>query len=157
MDDPDLLHHLLRHSAPPESPPAPPDNTAYFQIWQIEQQHMNSRWTVATFFFSISFAIFGFSFQAYSNHLIPQIARISGMLIYWFAFLLFRRFNTYTEILRTLLYEMEITGKTTLDLQQRVRQRMRRDPRRRVTATRLLLAFGILYTLGVAALWWFNL
>lgn len=40
-----------------------PQDDAYLQIWKIEQDHSRTRWTVTTFFLSISFAILGLSFD----------------------------------------------------------------------------------------------
>src|SRR5689334_18874941 len=54
----------------------------YLKIWEIDQANTNTRWTVTTFFFSISFAIFGFSFQAQLAYPLPTVARISGLIIY---------------------------------------------------------------------------
>jgi hypothetical protein len=40
------------------------DNDSYLKIWQADQEYIRTRWTVTTFFMSVSFAISGFSFQA---------------------------------------------------------------------------------------------
>jgi hypothetical protein len=161
----EYLRHLLDTTAAPaqrpagaaerSSPVAPlNDDEIYLKIWEIEQAHVNSRWTVATFFLSVSFAIFGFSFQAQLTQPLPQIARLSGLIIYWFAYALFTRFNLYTELLRTYMYEMETANRTRITIQTRARQLMRTGIRWQLSATRLLLYFGFLYTVGVGLLWW---
>lgn len=153
--------HLTQAAAPADAAPSSAasqiDNETYLKIWELEQGHTNNRWTVATFFLSVSFAIFGFSFQAQLAAPLPLIARISGLLVYWFAYMLFTRFNLYTELLRTYLYELETSHRTTLDIQTRARQRLRGASRRRLSATRLLFYFGILYAVGVTVLWWLGL
>src|SRR5258708_2360979 len=72
------------------------DDDAYLKIWQVDQEHSKSRWTLTTFFMSVSFAILGFSFQ---DKLAPSTSlaiRISGLLIYWFAYVMFQLFLTTT-------------------------------------------------------------
>ena len=56
------------------------NDETYLKVWEIEQNHVNTRWTVATFFFSISFAIFGFSFQPQLATPLSSLVRVSGML-----------------------------------------------------------------------------
>jgi hypothetical protein len=120
----------------------------YFKIWTADIEHTKTRWTVATFFFSVSFAIFGFSFQAQLSKPLPNIARISGLVIYWFAYIIFSRFNQYTKFLREYLKEMEDQEHVACKLQTRFGQMDKR-----MSATKLLVYFGILYTLGVVVLW----
>jgi hypothetical protein len=163
MDERDhaQVRRLLSHAPavpPPLTPSAPPvplapdvDDTIYLKIWELEQVHVNNRWTVATFFLSVSFAIFGFSFQAQLAAPLPLITRIVGLAIYWLAFALFQRFNSYTRFLRGYLRDMERTHRTTLDVQTRAAREM---PRRSLYASRLLFVFGLLYTVGVALLAW---
>src|SRR5262249_901448 len=116
----------------------------------LEQQQTSTRWTVATFFLSVSFAIFGFSFQAGLAKPLPLIARVSGLAIYWFAYALFLRFNVYTRFLRGYQRELENARRTTLDVQTRARVRLGAQ---RLSATWLLGYFGLLYTLTVVGLW----
>lgn len=144
-------------AAVPHTIPASVDDATYLKIWEIEQGHTSTRWTVATFFLSVSFAILGFSFQAQLTYPPSLIARVSGLFIYWFAYLLFTRFNLYTELLRTYMYELELQKRTSLDIQTRTRQKLRAGLRWHLSATRLLFYFGLLYTSGVALLWWFKL
>jgi hypothetical protein len=89
--DAQYLRHLLHDSRPPLGHSAPVDSDraadqvsdeTYLKIWEIDQANTSTRWTVTTFFFSVSFAIFGFSFQAQLAYPIPTVARISGLIIY---------------------------------------------------------------------------
>src|SRR5437868_2053384 len=97
-------------------PPAPDkiDNDTYLRLWQLEQEHGRTRWTIATFFMGISFAIFGFSFQKEVAPLTAGIARITGLVIYWFAYMLFLRFFSYGNTLRGYIRELEQADRTTL-------------------------------------------
>ena len=122
----------------------------YLKIWAAELEHTKTRWTVSTFFFSISFAIFGFSFQAQLSKPLPNIARISGLVIYWFAYLIFNQFNQYTRLLREYLRELEDQGLTSIKLQTRLIKTKRS---KKVSATNLLIYFGIVYTIAVIVLW----
>jgi hypothetical protein len=150
MSDQDYLRDILGR------PPGASDkqDELYLKIWELEQQQSSTRWTVATFFLSISFAIFGFSFQSGLAAPLSLIARISGLAIYCFAYALYNRFNTYTRFLRGFLRELETSQRTTLDVQTRVAQQF---GSRHGSATRLLAYFGLLYVATIAALWWFGL
>jgi hypothetical protein len=124
----------------------------YLKIWQTEQAHMRTRWTVVTFFLSISFAILGFSFQ---SKIAPQEAlaiRISGVLIYWFAYILLLHFYAYTKFLRTYLVDMEKSGRSTLDIQSKA-DASRLGAHQQLSTTKLLFIFGIIYTVGIIILW----
>jgi len=39
------------------------NDDVYLKIWDIEQKHTTTRWTLMTFYLSVSFAIFGISLQ----------------------------------------------------------------------------------------------
>ena len=123
----------------------------YLKIWAAELEHTKTRWTVSTFFFSVSFAIFGFSFQAQLSKPLPNIARSTGLVIYWFAYLIFSRFNQYTKLLREYLKELEDQNLTSIKLHTRLQQKSKGN--NRVSATKLLIYFGILYTIAVIAFW----
>lgn len=129
----------------------------YFKIWTAEQEHTKTRWTVSTFFFSISFAIFGFSFQAQLSKPLSNIARISGAVIYWFAYLIFTQFNQYTRFLRSYLKELENEELTSVKLETKSEQFMKSKRCRIMSATKLLLYFGILYLITVIHIWIFKL
>ena len=133
--------------------PTTDEDDAYLKIWQIEQEHVRTRWTVATFFMSVSFAILGFSFQQNLASSAALAIRLCGLFIYWFAYILFSRFNDYSQFLRTYLAEMESSNRTSLDLQSKARTALRRKTERRLSAGQLLLAFGVIYTIGVGLLW----
>lgn len=124
----------------------------YLKIWQTEQAHMRTRWTVVTFFLSISFAIFGFSFQNQLPRSEAVAIRISGLLIYWFAYILLLHFYAYSKFLRTYLVEMEKSGRTTLDIQSKA-DMLRVGFNKRLSTTRLLLLFGLIYSVGIIVLW----
>lgn len=127
-------------------------DSVYLKIWQTEQQHMRTRWTVVTFFLSISFAILGLSFQSKFSSPEALAVRISGLFIYWFAYLLLLHFYAYTKFLRAYLIEMEKSGRTTLDIQSKA-DLSRLGSTKILSTTRLLFLFGLIYTVGIIALW----
>ncbi len=139
-----------------QSQPQIKDST-YLKIWQIEQAHQRTRWTVVTFFMSISFAILGFSFQSSMVRSESLAIRISGLLIYWFAYVLLVQFYSYTKFLRDYLLEMEKSGRTTFDIQSKIAlahisgSGSKRGSRK--STVRLILYFGLIYTFGVILLW----
>lgn len=130
----------------------------YWRVWQTEQEHLKVRWNNATFFISISFAILGFSFQ---DHLSPSAAlavRVSGLVIYWFAYALFLYFHRYTLLLRSYLRDMEVSGDVTFTFQAKTDATMRPDNiLKRTQSTWLLFYFGLLYTAGIILLSWLGL
>ena len=118
----------------------------YLKIWDIEQKHTNTRWTLMTFYLSVSFAIFGLSFQT-KDLIVPLFVPLSVAIgIYWFAYLLFKRFNDFNEYLRSKLAQLENDGKTSLHLQNESKRYLQRN--KRLSATKLIFAFGILYTIA---------
>jgi hypothetical protein len=149
--DDQLLRGLL---VPDAGTAALPRDELYLRIWELEQGHTGARWANTTFFFSVSFAIFGFSFQVGLAEPLPLGARLIALSIYWFAYLLFRRFNRYTALLRGYLYELERSGQTSVTVQSRARAELRAAGSSRTSATRLLGYFGLLYSLSVPLLWW---
>jgi hypothetical protein len=136
-----------------ETVPSKNMDERYFKIWTAEQEHTKTRWTVSTFFFSVSFAIFGFSFQAQLSKPLANIARLSGLVIYWFAYLIFAQFNQFTRFLRNYLKELEDQRLTSLKLQTKSEEFMKSKNSRIISATRLLLYFGVLYGVVVIILW----
>lgn len=118
----------------------------YIKVWEMEQRQATTRWTVSTFFFSISFAIFGLSIQAENSPLPLYVTTSVAIAIYWFAYALYLRFNAFTEYLRSRLEEMERNGLTTLDLQSKAGPYLKR--KKRLQAVKLLLVFGVLYTIA---------
>ncbi len=127
----------------------------YIKIWEVEQRHVTTRWTVSTFFFSISFAIFGLSIQAEKSPLPLYVTTLMAIAIYWFAYALYLRFNDYTDYLRSRLEEMEKDGLTTLDLQSKVKPYL--DRKKKFHAIKLIRLFGLMYTAaGILIGFYFN-
>ncbi len=118
----------------------------YIKIWEVEQRHVTTRWTVSTFFFSISFAIFGLAIQAEKSPLPLYVTTSVAIAIYWFAYALYLRFNDYTDYLRSRLEEMEENGLTTLDLQSKAAPYL--EQKKKYHAVKLIKFFGILYTIA---------
>jgi protein-S-isoprenylcysteine O-methyltransferase Ste14 len=133
---------------------------AYLQIWKIEQEHSRTRWTVTTFFLSISFAVLGLSFDFKDNQIglsvlglsLPDAQRVIGLLIYWFGYILFVQFNRYTNFLRDRLKSMEKQKLVSYSFQSDAREFMYSRIRAAFSATWLLFYFGLLYTGIVAAI-----
>jgi uncharacterized membrane protein len=118
----------------------------YLRIWDIEQKHTNTRWTLMTFYLSVSFAIFGLSFQTRDLG-VPLFVPLSVAVgIYWFAYFLFKRFHDFNEYLRSKLAQLEKEGKTSLHLQTESKQYLQRD--KKLSATKMVFIFGILYTIA---------
>jgi cell division protein FtsB len=132
-------------------------DNAYLEIWKVEQEHTRTRWTVTTFFLSVSFAIFGFSFQLQdgANPNIAHVQRIGGVALYWFAYLLFLQFNKYNNFLRAQLLKMEAEKQVTFSLETDAKHFMRSRFGKYFTATRLLFYFGVLFTAAVVLLIFF--
>jgi hypothetical protein len=125
-------------------------DSLYLEIWRYEQKFLMTRWTVATFFMSVSFAVFGFSFQENFPLHSAFVIRIFAVLIYWFAYILYRLFYQYTKSLRRYLIAMEKGKRTGLDMQSKIG----RDPdrRRSLSTNGLLAGFGLVFTLGTLVL-----
>ncbi|MBO0777416.1 MAG: hypothetical protein J2P37_01200 [Ktedonobacteraceae bacterium] len=126
------------------------NNEFYLKVWQIEQDFVRTRWTVVTFFMSISLAITGLSFQ--QNFAFPKtlVIRIAGLLIYWFAYLLHIHFHDYSKKLRDYLVEMEQTKRTTLDIQSKTGRPL--NPTSGPSTTQSLFLFGLIYILSILLL-----
>ena len=129
----------------------------YLKIWEREQEHTKTRWNVTTFFFSISFAIFGFSLQTKNPPVSPIISHSVALAIYWFAFVLFWRFNSFTNYLREYLREMEVSEQVKIDVQTRASQAMKGQYGNWLSTFNLMFYFGILYTVSVGLLWWYRI
>lgn len=132
---------------------------AYLEIWKIEQDHSRTRWTVTTFFLSISFAIMGLSFNPSDSVAnagifglsLPDVQRFIGVFIFWFGYALFVQFNRYTNFLRTRLREMEQQKLVSFTFQSDAREFMYSKARATFSASWLLFYFGLLYT-GIVVL-----
>ena len=141
----------------PPKKPLPMDDT-YLQIWKIEQEHSRTRWTVTTFFLSISFAILGLSFDSGNSQAtlwginLPNLQRIIGLFVYWFGYFLFAQFNRYSNFLRSRLRDMEAKKQVSFTLQTDARSFMYSKLRAAFSASWLLIYFGFLYTFVVVLL-----
>ncbi|HZU03191.1 MAG TPA: hypothetical protein VFA10_26220 [Ktedonobacteraceae bacterium] len=127
---------------------------AYLEIWKVEHEYVRTRWTIATFFMSVSFAILGFSFQG--KLALPEVVaiRISGLFIYWFAYILYWNFYAYSKFLRNYLLDMEAANRSSLDIQGKTEMTLRPAKGKQQLPTKhLLLYFGVIYTVGVILLW----
>jgi len=129
------------------------DETTYFEIWKIEQDHSRTRWTVTTFFLSVSFAILGVSFQSQGNQTstilgvsLPDVQRIIGLFIFWFGYSLFVLFNRYTSFLRTQLRNMEKKNLVSFNIQLAADEFTYSKIKAAFSAKWLLFYFGLLYT-----------
>jgi hypothetical protein len=128
------------------------DDEIYMKIWETEQKYINTRWNNVTFFIGISFAILGFSFQ---SNLTPAGAfaiRISGLVLYWFAYAFYVHFYVYTHFLRSYLIEMENSGRTNYNIQGRVKASVNTGINKHLSTRKLLLYFGTFYSLGIILL-----
>jgi len=130
------------------------EDDTYLTIWRADHEFTRTRWTVATFFLGISFAVLGFSFQSRLSPSEALAIRISGLFIYWFAYLIYVHFHRYTDSLRAYLIAMEKSSRTTLDLESKIGIGKTPDVKvkRRFTTVHLLFCFGLIYTTGIVLL-----
>lgn len=122
----------------------------YLKIWEMEQEHARTRWTVVTFFMSVSFAIFGFSFQEKLLPLESLAMRLSSLLIFWFAYILLLHFYRFTRFLRGYLIKMETSNQTSIDLESKATEAI--STHRRLSTIGLIFSFGVIFTIGVGLL-----
>ncbi len=132
-------------------------NDVYLKIWEQQQESVKQRWSVITFFFTISFAIFGFSLQ--SQNLNPPIAgtfqRIAAVVIYWFAYLIYRQYSDWSGFLRKQLEKIESDHHILVPLQFEW-QKYSKGIRKFFFVKNLLLYFGLLYTLSTILLFFWS-
>jgi hypothetical protein len=121
----------------------------YLKIWEMEQEHARTRWTVVTFFMSVSFAIFGFSFQEKLSSEAFAI-RLGSLLIFWFSYILLLHFYRFTRFLRSYLINMENLKRTSIDLESKATEAI--GARKRLSTLGLIFGFGVIYTTGVVLL-----
>lgn len=126
------------------------DDETYMKIWLADQEFVKTRWTITTFFMSVSFAILAYSFQTNLTVSTALSIRIFGLIVYWFSVIIYRHFYEHTKFLRGYLTNMEKLGCTTLELQSK-RDEERRNKNQRYT-NEWLIGFGIFYSLGVLLL-----
>ena len=144
----------------PQIPPSL-DEDIYVKLIRAEQEHTRTRWTVVTFFMSISFALLGFSFQIKLASLESFAMRISALFIYWFALALFWRFATFSEDLGEGQRMIEKFGNIRFNIHEIGEGKRKRGFWKgfwhRLPSNWLLFGFGVLYTIGVVILWKFGL
>jgi hypothetical protein len=134
---------------------------AYFQVWKIEQDHSRTRWTVTTFFLSISFAILGLSFKEQAQTItlfgftLPDLQRFVGLIIFWFSYFLFLQFDRYTYFLREQLRNMEKDKLVTFRFQKDADEFMYSGVKEKSSSKRLLRYFGYMYTILVLVIRFF--
>ncbi len=124
----------------------------YLEIWKIEQAHTRSRWTLTTFFISVSFAILGFSFQEQFTSPKALALRLVALILYWLAILMFRRTFSYNRVLRAYLVEMEQTGRSSLDIQGRANKSLYSTYYKQPTTFHILVGVGIFYMIAIILL-----
>lgn len=158
------LFHIRKEDAEvmtsetPVVPNTSQDDT-YIEIWKIEQDHSRTRWTVTTFFLSVSFAILGLSFQTQVDQAklaldssLPDVQRLVGLAVFWFGYLLFVQFNRYTSFLRNQLRKMEKANLVSFTIQTDADKFMYSKIKAAFAAKWLLLYFGLLYAATVILL-----
>jgi len=125
----------------------------YLKIWEQQQGSVKQRWSVITFFFAISFGIFGFSLQIENlNHPIAgTFQRIAAIVIYWFAYLIYRQYSDWSRFLRKLLEKIEYENSIEVPIQYEWKE-YSKGVRQWFFVKNLLLYFGLLYTLSMILL-----
>jgi hypothetical protein len=128
----------------------------YLRIWERQQEWTGTRWNIITIFLSVSFALFGLSFQGQTLTVASKVQRITALVIYWFTYFLFRRYSDWSMFLRTYLKNLETTNQTQLDLHTRWKIEKQTPFRKWTSITKLVFYFGLLYTIAVVVLWFSN-
>ena len=123
----------------------------YLRIWEEQQESVTRRWNTISVFISVSFAIFGLSFQNQNiSERLPQ--RIIAVAIYWFSYLLYHRYADWSGFLNSYLKELESAASTQINLQSRWAKH-EKGSHKWSTVKSLLLYFGLLYTIAAILLW----
>lgn len=134
--------------------PTDHDDEIYLRIWEKQQDLVTSRWTVLIFFMSISFALFGLSFQNQKSEDLANAQRLTGLFIYFFSYFLYLRYTSWSRFLRDYLKQMELSGSTKIRLGTTALTTKPWSGLRRLFAiNKLLLYFGIIYLIAVIGLW----
>jgi len=120
------------------------DNGDYLKITEIEQSFVKLRWSIVTFFITVSFAIFSFSLQNKSLAVPIYLQQSLAILVYWFAFLVHIILFKYSMFLRNYLKKMEENNETSLRLRTETDMHLSNW---NITITQLLIILGVLYTL----------
>lgn len=124
----------------------------YLRIWEKQQDMAISRWTIITFFMSVSFAIFGLSLQNPNPVPSGNIQRMAGLAIYWFSYFIYQRYSSWSRFLREWLRELENDLEPEFHLQAGWEAHNGRI-KDVISINKLLLYFGIVYAIGVIVLW----
>jgi len=141
----------MPENVPPSTSEKPTIDELYLRIWEEQQKSLERRWNAIAIFISISFAIFGLSFQSQDLNA-RLLERVFASAIYWFSYLVYLRFSDWSEFLMTYLAELESTGSTRIDLQSRW-ARQQKGFRGWRTVKRLLFCLGLVYVVMVVLLW----
>jgi|SRR5579859_2149946 len=129
------------------------DEKIYWILWNTDLEHMKIRWTITTFFMGVSFGILGFSFQSHLVMTDGLAMRLSSILIYWFAYILFVYLRRFNQFIRSYQSEMEKSGRVSFNLQSSLDKTIHEKERKQGSSSnKLVLYFGILYTFGVILL-----
>lgn len=127
----------------------------YLRIWEQQQGSVRQRWVVLTVFLGISFGLFGLSLQQPSTPIAGTLERVTAVVIYWFAYLIYLQYSAWSRFLRTYLGTLESSQSTSIMLQKEWND-YASGARKHLTVKRLLLYFGLVYTVAVILLWWFG-
>ena len=120
-------------------------NSDYLKVLEIEQSFIKLRWSIVTFFITVSFAIFSFAMQGKIIGVPLSLQQVLAILVYWFAFLIHITMHTYTDFLRDYLKKMEDKNETTLKLRSEANEYLAKNSF--ISITKLLVLLGIIYTL----------
>lgn len=120
------------------------DNSDYLKITEIEQSFVKLRWTIVTFFITVSFAIFSFSLQSKSIIVPIFLQQSLAILVYWFAFLVHVILYKYTVFLRNYLKDMENKNQTSLRLRTETDKHFSKG---NISITQLFIILGVMYTI----------
>jgi hypothetical protein len=123
------------------------DDDLYIKIWLADQEFVKTRWTITTFFMSVSFAILAYSFQTNLTTATALAIRVCGLAVYCFAVVMYLHFYEHNKFLRKYLIRMEKLSRTTLDIQSKLYEEPRNKNQR--STSRWLIGLAFLYAFGV--------
>ena len=126
-----------------------PNNNDYLKILELEQSFIKLRWSIVTFFITVSFAIFSFSMQGKVEVVPAYLQQILAIFVYWFSFFIHVLLHKYTDFLRNYLKSMEENKETTLKLRTEAEKYL--SKKLLISITQLLVILGVIYTCIVVA------
>ncbi|WP_220205220.1 hypothetical protein [Reticulibacter mediterranei] len=138
----------------PQQQPVVDDDT-YIKIWLADQDFVKTRWTITTFFMSVSFAILAYSFQTNMTIATALAIRVCGLVVYCFSVVMYLHFYEHNKFLRKYLIHMEKSGRATLDIQSKLYEEPRNKNQR--STSRWLIGLAFLYASGVFLLFLLHL